>query len=88
MDTEVVTFSELQEIVIPKGRYIDPTVYTFHEFTKMWESLTPEVVEKSSAVRRANTKISNEDSGKQCTAQYGRILPEATDVSCFWFLCI
>lgn len=83
VDTEILTFHELQEIVLPKGRYVDPTVYTFEEFASMWEILAPETIEKSSAVRRANTRISNEDSGNQLTAQYGRILPRATDVRYF-----
>ena len=85
VDTETLTFRELQEIVLPKGRYVDPTVYTFDEFASMWEILAPETIEKSSAVRRANTRISNEDSGTQHTAQYGRILPRATDVRFMMF---
>jgi len=72
----------IADITIPDCRCSDPTVFDFEEFNDLvWEQLNPERTEKSSAVRRANTRISNEDSGTQYSAQYGRILPEATDVS-------
>ena len=78
---EVIQLSKLKDIVLPRGRYVDSTVCPFDEFLSMWEKLDPEAIEKSSAVRRANSRISNQDSGTQHTAQYGRILPRATDVS-------
>lgn len=79
-EAEMLKESELNGIVLPPGRHIDPSVYPSDDFYDMWEKLDPESVEKSTAVRRANTRISNEESGTQNTAQYGRILPQATDI--------
>ena len=80
--TEVLNEDSVSDVTIPDCRQVDPTVYEFEEFQELiWKNLRIEETEKSSAVRRANTKISNEDSETQVNAQYGRILPAATDVS-------
>lgn len=72
---------ELADIVFSKEPFRDPTLYTFEEFLVMWERLRPEEIEKSTAIRRANTKVAKEDADSQHNAQYGRFLPQATDVS-------
>jgi hypothetical protein len=78
---ELVDEMELKDLVVLTTRFQDPTLYTFEEFLDMWDRLNPEQIEKSSAVRGANKKVMNKDSEIQQTAQYGRILPEATAVS-------
>ena len=78
---DIVTEDELADIVFDNEPFRDPTLYTFEEFVVLWERLRPEEIEKSQAIRRANTKVAAQDSGTQHNAQYGRFLPEATDVS-------
>lgn len=78
---DIVSEDELEDIALNKERYHDPTLFSFEEFLTLWERLRPEEIEKSAAIRRANTKITTEDSGTQHNAQYGRFLPGATDVS-------
>ena len=80
-EQDVVTEDELADIIFSKEPFRDPTLYTFDEFVVLWERLQPEEIEKSQAIRRANTRVATEDSGSQHNAQYGRFLPEATEVS-------
>ena len=77
---DLVTHSELKDIRYVSGPYQDPTLFSFDEFLRLWESMRPEDIEKSSAIRRANTKVTNDDSEKQHNAQYGRFMPWATSV--------
>jgi hypothetical protein len=78
---ELVDELELKDLVIRTTLCQDPTLYSFEEFLDVWERLNPEQIEESSTVRRANKKVTNQDSEIQQSAQYGRILPEATAVS-------
>ena len=43
--SEVVEGWELKDIMLPKGRHVDPTVYPFKQFVKMWEELDAEAIE-------------------------------------------
>jgi Histone methylation protein DOT1 len=72
---DLVNEVELADLVV------DPTLYTHKEFQDLWAQLDPEEIEKSPAVRRANSRMLKQDSEMQWSAQYGRLLPVATDVS-------
>jgi SAM-dependent methyltransferase len=58
--------------------------YTLQKFVEMWErteetlDLTTEELESSKAVRAANSRVTAKDGCGQGTAQYGRILPQAS----------
>ena len=85
-EQDLVSEEELADIVFSNEPFRDPTLLTFEEFIVLWERLRPEEIEKSQAVRRANTRVAVEDSGSQHNAQYGRFLPAATEVSVFYVL--
>jgi len=61
-------------------------LYSIEEFKEMWESvevdigLTTEDIEEGRLVRGANSKILKRDGTNQLKAQYGRILPNATNL--------
>lgn len=86
-DEEELYAEHLSDVLV--GRHLnDETFYTLSQFVHLWESLAPEMVEKSSVIRRANMALGPQDVGAkdssefvQHNAQYGRIMPEATDVS-------
>lgn len=75
---DIVSEEELADIIVSSEPFKDPTLFSFEEFLVLWERLNPEVVEKSTAIRRANSKVRTEDSETQHNAQYGRFLPGAT----------
>jgi len=61
-------------------------LYSIQEFKGMWESAevdigkTTEDIEKGRLVRGANSRILKQDGTNQLRAQYGRILPDATNL--------
>lgn len=64
-----------------------PAPYSVEEFDKMWEqvalaefSVTTNLLEKQKVIRSANAVLASELSNVQSTAQYGRLLPSATNV--------
>ncbi|CAB9500598.1 lysine N-methyltransferase, H3 lysine-79 specific [Seminavis robusta] len=77
---DLVNEAALADIAIPDGNSHDPSLYSFLEFLALWERLGAERIEKTSTVRRANSRVETGDSDTQQNAQYGRILPQATDL--------
>ena len=62
--------------------------YSLDKFLGLWQTVEEEfllvdaeLIEHSFAFRAANRSVSNDDSADQGAAQYGRILPNALDVS-------
>lgn len=76
--------------VMPDGRVValvkkDGKLYSFKEFEQMWDDVFEdfgcdvEEIEEGNMVTRGNNSLTASDTQGQSKAQYGRLLPKATD---------